>query len=66
MHQIFFTRLGYNTQRRHEVLATELADRRYEDMTLQTATNHLRDTLMDDGKADDDELYEEGINAEGK
>ena len=68
MHQIFFTRLGYNTQRRFELFATELAERRYEDMTLQTATNHMRDKLMGPGNHDDDddEKYEEGTSAEGK
>lgn len=66
MHQTFFTRLGYNTQRRIDSFATQLANRRWEDVALQTATNHLKHRLMDLGKVEEDVSYnEENNNATG-
>ena len=70
MHQHFFTTLGRNTQRRHDQFAPQLADRRFESITIETASNAVSDQLISWGKSDDDDddevdnLYEEGFESQ--
>ena len=69
MHQHFFTRLGHNTQRRHALFAQQIATRRYEFFTVDTAINHSNYLLMDNQKDchaehDDDEDENDHLNQE--
>ena len=56
IHEHFFTRLGHNTQRRHENFVTQLADRIWEDFTMETSVNALSDELMDLGNFRKDDI----------
>ena len=53
MHKYFFTSLGHNTQRRHALFATQLANRRFESFTIDKAVNHSSGDLMDIGEDDE-------------
>ena len=60
MHKFFFTSLGHNTQRRHALFATQLANRRWENFTIDTAVNHSNGHLMDMEDSDNESCDDGG------